>query len=77
MEGRSEELNRRSAVSLCSSSEGEEPLNCYGPMSPTFKVSHQTKGGPYVNVFQIQIAFKCAVCFIFWNTSISKYGYQK
>ncbi|XP_034093133.1 lymphocyte-specific protein 1-like [Gymnodraco acuticeps] len=34
--GRIEELNRRSAASLCSSSEGEEPLN-YGPMSPTFK----------------------------------------
>ncbi|XP_069383279.1 lymphocyte-specific protein 1-like [Paralichthys olivaceus] len=31
---RSEEVNRRSASSLCS--EGEEPLN-YGPMSPTFK----------------------------------------
>ncbi|XP_069581727.1 lymphocyte-specific protein 1-like isoform X1 [Brachyistius frenatus] len=36
--GRREEANRRSAASLCSSSsEGEEPLNCYGPMSPTFK----------------------------------------
>uniref|UniRef100_A0AAQ5XMY4 Lymphocyte specific protein 1 a n=1 Tax=Amphiprion ocellaris TaxID=80972 RepID=A0AAQ5XMY4_AMPOC len=34
---RSEEVNRRSAASLCSSSEGEETLNCYGPMSPTFK----------------------------------------
>ncbi|XP_040891038.1 lymphocyte-specific protein 1-like isoform X2 [Toxotes jaculatrix] len=35
---RSDEVNRRSAVSLCSSSsEGEELLNCYGPMSPTFK----------------------------------------
>ncbi|XP_033972643.1 non-muscle caldesmon-like [Trematomus bernacchii] len=34
--GRIEELNRGSAASLCSSSEGEEPLN-YGPMSPTFK----------------------------------------
>ncbi|XP_070685886.1 non-muscle caldesmon-like [Pempheris klunzingeri] len=35
---RSEDVNKRSAVSLCSSSsEGEEPLNCYGPMSPTFK----------------------------------------
>ncbi|GLD55768.1 lymphocyte-specific protein 1-like isoform X2 [Lates japonicus] len=37
---RSEEVNTRSAASLCSSSsssEGEEPLNCYGPMSPTFK----------------------------------------
>ncbi|XP_030582023.1 lymphocyte-specific protein 1-like isoform X2 [Archocentrus centrarchus] len=33
-----EEENRRSAISLCSSSsEGEESLNCYGPMSPTFK----------------------------------------
>ncbi|XP_033476531.2 uncharacterized protein LOC117253260 isoform X1 [Epinephelus lanceolatus] len=37
MEGRrSEEVNRESAVSICSSSEGEEPVN-YGPMSPTFK----------------------------------------
>ncbi|XP_029354766.1 lymphocyte-specific protein 1-like isoform X2 [Echeneis naucrates] len=27
----------RSAASLGNSSEGEEPLNCYGPMSPTFK----------------------------------------
>ncbi|XP_045889175.1 lymphocyte-specific protein 1-like [Micropterus dolomieu] len=35
--GRSEEGNRRSTVSLCSSIEGEEPLNSYGPMSPTFK----------------------------------------
>ncbi|KAI4830033.1 hypothetical protein KUCAC02_001687, partial [Chaenocephalus aceratus] len=34
--GRIEELNRGSAASLCSNSEGEEPLN-YGPMSPTFK----------------------------------------
>ncbi|XP_023262706.1 non-muscle caldesmon-like [Seriola lalandi dorsalis] len=34
---RSEEVNRTSAVSLGSSSEGEESLNCYGPMSPTFK----------------------------------------
>ncbi|XP_033961493.1 non-muscle caldesmon-like isoform X1 [Pseudochaenichthys georgianus] len=34
--GRIEELNRGSAASLCSSSEGKEPLN-YGPMSPTFK----------------------------------------
>ncbi|XP_044071243.1 non-muscle caldesmon-like isoform X2 [Siniperca chuatsi] len=34
---RSEEVNRRSTVSVCSSSEGEVPLNCYGPMSPTFK----------------------------------------
>ncbi|XP_042347097.1 LOW QUALITY PROTEIN: non-muscle caldesmon-like [Plectropomus leopardus] len=33
---RSEEVTRRSAVSLCSSSEGEESVN-YGPMSPTFK----------------------------------------
>ncbi|KAK1891617.1 Lymphocyte-specific protein 1 [Dissostichus eleginoides] len=33
---RIEELNRGTAASLCSSSEGEEPLN-YGPMSPTFK----------------------------------------
>ncbi|KAK5874441.1 hypothetical protein PBY51_019385 [Eleginops maclovinus] len=33
---RSEEVNRGSVASLCSSSEGEEPLN-YGPMSPTFK----------------------------------------
>ncbi|XP_034536512.1 trichohyalin-like [Notolabrus celidotus] len=33
----SEEMNRRSAVSVCSSSDGEELLNCYGPMSPTFK----------------------------------------
>ncbi|XP_008295538.1 non-muscle caldesmon-like isoform X1 [Stegastes partitus] len=33
---RNEELNRRSAASLCSS-EGDETLNCYGPMSPTFK----------------------------------------
>ncbi|XP_071345652.1 non-muscle caldesmon-like [Trachinotus anak] len=32
----SEEVNR-SAVSLGGSSEGDEPLNCYGPMSPTFK----------------------------------------
>ncbi|KAI3377323.1 hypothetical protein L3Q82_008527 [Scortum barcoo] len=39
VEGRgSEEVSRRSAASFCSSSsEGEEPLNCYGPMSPTFK----------------------------------------
>ncbi|KAL7405510.1 hypothetical protein ABVT39_002226 [Epinephelus coioides] len=37
MEGRrSEEVSRESAVSVCSSSEGEEPVN-YGPMSPTFK----------------------------------------
>ncbi|XP_041793708.1 lymphocyte-specific protein 1-like [Chelmon rostratus] len=35
--GRSEEVSRSSAASLCSSSEGEESLNCYGPMSPTFK----------------------------------------
>ncbi|XP_035538375.1 lymphocyte-specific protein 1-like isoform X2 [Morone saxatilis] len=34
---RSEEVNRNSAASICSSSEGEESLNCYGPMSPTFK----------------------------------------
>ncbi|XP_039991708.1 lymphocyte-specific protein 1-like isoform X2 [Xiphias gladius] len=35
---RSEEVSRGSAGPLCSSSsEGEEPLNCYGPMSPTFK----------------------------------------
>ncbi|XP_070821813.1 lymphocyte-specific protein 1-like [Chaetodon trifascialis] len=34
---RSEEVNRSSTASLCSSSEGEESLNCYGPMSPTFK----------------------------------------
>ncbi|XP_039457656.1 lymphocyte-specific protein 1-like [Oreochromis aureus] len=33
----SEEENRSSAISLCSSSDGEESLNCYGPMSPTFK----------------------------------------
>ncbi|XP_041845071.1 lymphocyte-specific protein 1-like isoform X2 [Melanotaenia boesemani] len=33
---RSEEVNR-SPGSLCSSSEGEESLSCYGPMSPTFK----------------------------------------
>uniref|UniRef100_UPI0037E78FA6 lymphocyte-specific protein 1-like isoform X2 n=1 Tax=Semicossyphus pulcher TaxID=241346 RepID=UPI0037E78FA6 len=38
MEGRrSEEETRRSAASVCSSSEGEDSLNCYGPMSPTFK----------------------------------------
>ncbi|XP_019112688.1 lymphocyte-specific protein 1-like isoform X1 [Larimichthys crocea] len=34
---RSEEVNRRSATSRCSSSEGDESLHCYGPMSPTFK----------------------------------------
>ncbi|KAG8001183.1 Lymphocyte-specific protein 1, partial [Nibea albiflora] len=34
---RSEEVNRRSATSRCSSSEGDESLQCYGPMSPTFK----------------------------------------
>ncbi|KAM8762370.1 uncharacterized protein AB9X84_007168 [Acanthopagrus schlegelii] len=34
---RSEEETRRSTRSLCSSSEGDESLNCYGPMSPTFK----------------------------------------
>ncbi|KAM7014982.1 uncharacterized protein LKV04_013055 [Tautogolabrus adspersus] len=33
---RSEEMSRRSAESVCSN-EGEETLNCYGPMSPTFK----------------------------------------
>lgn len=33
----SELENRSSAISLCNSSEGEESLNCYGPMSPTFK----------------------------------------
>ncbi|XP_074522910.1 uncharacterized protein LOC141788022 isoform X2 [Halichoeres trimaculatus] len=33
----SEETNRRSGISVCSSSDGEELLNCYGPMSPTFK----------------------------------------
>ncbi|XP_074480418.1 uncharacterized protein LOC141761087 [Sebastes fasciatus] len=33
---RSEEVSRRSAASLCCSSESEELLN-YGPMSPTFK----------------------------------------
>ncbi|XP_068584879.1 lymphocyte-specific protein 1-like [Cebidichthys violaceus] len=33
---RSEEMNGRSAASLCCGGEGEEPLN-YGPMSPTFK----------------------------------------
>nr|XP_020495864.1 lymphocyte-specific protein 1-like isoform X1 [Labrus bergylta] len=33
---RSEEMSRRSAESVCSS-EGDEALNCYGPMSPTFK----------------------------------------
>ncbi|CAJ1050019.1 lymphocyte-specific protein 1-like isoform X3 [Xyrichtys novacula] len=32
----SEEMNRRSTVSVCSS-EGDELQNCYGPMSPTFK----------------------------------------
>lgn len=52
MEGRrSEEEIRRSTRSLCSSSEGDESLNCYGPMSPTFKVSRHTTGGPYKNVF--------------------------
>lgn len=40
--GRSEEVNTTSAVSL-GTSEGEEPLNCYGPMSPTFKVPHTSK----------------------------------
>ncbi|XP_017282232.1 non-muscle caldesmon isoform X2 [Kryptolebias marmoratus] len=34
---RSEEVNSRSSGSLVSTSEGEESLNCYGPMSPTFK----------------------------------------
>ncbi|KAM6943549.1 lymphocyte-specific protein 1-like [Xenentodon cancila] len=34
---RSEVVSSRCAGSLCSSSEGEESLNCYGPMSPTFK----------------------------------------
>ncbi|XP_042263966.1 non-muscle caldesmon-like isoform X2 [Thunnus maccoyii] len=37
---RTEEVNRGSEASLCSSkaaAAGEEPLNCYGPMSPTFK----------------------------------------
>ncbi|KAK2854263.1 hypothetical protein Q5P01_006924 [Channa striata] len=32
-----EEVNRRPAAPICSSSEGEEPVTCYGPMSPTFK----------------------------------------
>lgn len=40
----SEEENRSSAISLCSSSDGEESLNCYGPMSPTFKVTCKTEG---------------------------------
>lgn len=31
----------RSAAPLCCS-EGEEQLNCYGPMSPTFKVKTTT-----------------------------------
>ncbi|CAK6976967.1 non-muscle caldesmon-like [Scomber scombrus] len=34
---RSEEINRESAASHCSSEKSEEQLNCYGPMSPTFK----------------------------------------
>uniref|UniRef100_A0A8C6KQA5 Non-muscle caldesmon-like n=2 Tax=Nothobranchius furzeri TaxID=105023 RepID=A0A8C6KQA5_NOTFU len=34
---RSEEMYSRSSGSLLSGSEGEESLNCYGPMSPTFK----------------------------------------
>nr|XP_020443978.1 caldesmon, smooth muscle-like [Monopterus albus] len=34
---RSEEVNRRAADSLCNSSDSEELVNCYGPMSPTFK----------------------------------------
>nr|XP_046251745.1 lymphocyte-specific protein 1-like isoform X2 [Scatophagus argus] len=33
----SEEASRRSTRSLCGSSRGDESLNCYGPMSPTFK----------------------------------------
>lgn len=40
----SELENRSSAISLCNSSEGEESLNCYGPMSPTFKVTCKTEG---------------------------------
>ncbi|KAM9861081.1 uncharacterized protein ACBR49_003209 [Aulostomus maculatus] len=35
-DGKGEDTNRRSAVSL-SSSDGDEQLSCYGPMSPTFK----------------------------------------
>ncbi|XP_058485308.1 lymphocyte-specific protein 1-like [Solea solea] len=35
-ERKSEEVDGSSAISLCSS-DGEEALNCYGPMSPTFK----------------------------------------
>lgn len=62
MEGRrSEEETRRSTRSLCSSSEGDESLNCYGPMSPTFKVSRHTTGGPYNNVFRLQMTFNHAV----------------
>ncbi|XP_037547960.1 lymphocyte-specific protein 1 isoform X2 [Nematolebias whitei] len=34
---RSTEANTRSSGFLVSTSEGEESLNCYGPMSPTFK----------------------------------------
>lgn len=45
---RSEEVNRKSAASLCSSNEGEEPLNCYGPMSPTFKVPVDNKNVLYI-----------------------------
>ncbi|TKS69495.1 Lymphocyte-specific protein 1 47 kDa actin-binding protein 52 kDa phosphoprotein [Collichthys lucidus] len=40
---RSEEVNRRSATSRCSSSEGDESLHCYGPMSPTFKIIERTE----------------------------------
>lgn len=40
-DGRSEDVSRSAAPLCCS--EGEEQLNCYGPMSPTFKVSHKTR----------------------------------
>ncbi|XP_072237252.1 uncharacterized protein [Leuresthes tenuis] len=51
---RSEEVNR-SEGSLCSS-DGEESLNCYGPMSPTFKVTCTTEGS-----LQRGFSFSCRV----------------
>lgn len=68
-----EEVSRGSAGSLVSSSsggggggggEGEETLNCYGPMSPTFKVTRKTKGGLRKEFSFLQGLLKNAVsCF--------------